>query len=100
MSDASGSKMTRGNRTFCEQRSTTIDVPLEQNDSEDDPSVHAVENDSYAKRGNTLQKRWTSSEDSGRSYNREIKTVRITYEAKIFKIVQCLSKINLILYII
>lgn len=90
MSDASESKMTRGNRAFCERRSTTIDVSLEQNDSEDDPSVHAVENDSYVKRGNTPQKQWTSSEDSGRSYNREIKTVCITYKAKIFLIVQCL----------
>ncbi|XP_072747673.1 uncharacterized protein [Anoplolepis gracilipes] len=75
MSDASGSKMTRGNRASRERRSTTIDEPLEQNDSEDDASVHAVENDSYVKRGNTpSQKRWTSSEDSGRPYNREIKT--------------------------
>ncbi|GAB1859870.1 hypothetical protein CAJAP_01108 [Camponotus japonicus] len=74
MSDASGSKMTRENRAFRERRSTTTDVPFEQNDSEDDPSVHAMDNNSYVKRGNTPQKRWTSSEDSGRPYNREIKT--------------------------
>lgn len=86
MSDASGSKMTRENRTFRERRSTTTDVPFEQNDSEDDPSVHAMDNNSYVKRGNTPQKRWTSSEDSGRPYNREIKTVCIIYEAKIFLI--------------
>lgn len=81
------SKMTRGNRASRERRSTTIGESLQQNDSEDDTSVHAVEkNDSYVKRGNTpSQKRLTSSEDSGRPYNREIKTVCIIYEAKILK---------------
>lgn len=82
MSDASASKMTRGNRAFRERTSTTIDVPFERNDSADNPCVHAVEND--VKRGNTPQKRWTSSEDSGQPYNREIKTVCIIYESKIF----------------
>lgn len=82
MHPESGSKITRGNRASRERRSTAIDEPLEQNDSED-ASVHAVENDSYVKRGNTpSQKRWTSSEDSGRPHNREIKTVCIIYEAK------------------
>lgn len=86
MSDASGSKMMHGNRASRGQRSTTIDEPLKQNDSEDDTSVHAVENDSYVKRGSTpSQKRWTSSEESGRSYNRNIKTVCIIYEAKILR---------------
>lgn len=75
MSDASGSKMIHGNRASRGRRSTTIDEPLKQNDSEGDTSVHAVENDSYVKRGSTpSQKRWTSSEESGRSYNRNIKT--------------------------
>lgn len=86
MSDALGSKMIPGNRASRGRRSTTIDEPLKRNDSEDDTSVHAVENDSYVKRGSTpSQKRWTSSEESGRSYNRNIKKVGIIYEAKILK---------------
>ncbi|KAL6441644.1 hypothetical protein ACFW04_003639 [Cataglyphis niger] len=74
MSDALGSKMIPGNRALRGRRSTTIDESLKRNDSGDDTSVHAVENDSYMKRGSTpSQKRWTSSEESGRSYNRNIK---------------------------
>lgn len=77
--------MTRGSRAS--RRSTAIDEQLQQNDSEDEASVRAVQDDSYAKHGNTPQKRWSSSEDSSRPYTREIKTVSMVYGANIKKVV-------------
>lgn len=71
--------MTRRNRDSHEQRSMEIVKSFERNDSENDAvAVRASNNDSYAKGGNaSLQKRWTSSEDSSRPYSQEIKTVCI-----------------------
>ncbi|XP_011161739.2 uncharacterized protein LOC105197188 isoform X2 [Solenopsis invicta] len=68
-------KMTRGSQASRERRSTAISERLQQNDSEDEASVHAVKNDSYVKHGRTpSHKQWTSSEDSSRLYDPEIKT--------------------------
>lgn len=76
--------MTRGSRASRERRSTAIDEQLGQNDSEDEASVRAVEDNSYVKHGSALsQKRWSSSEDSSRPYGREIKTVSMVYGARI-----------------
>ncbi|XP_032683010.1 uncharacterized protein LOC116849708 [Odontomachus brunneus] len=68
--------MTRRNRDSHEQRSMEIAKSFERNDSENDAvAVRAADNDSYAKGGSaSLQKRWTSSEDSSRLYSQETKT--------------------------
>lgn len=85
--------MTRGSRASRERRSTAID---EQNDSEDEASVRAVEDDSYVKHGNTpSRKRWSSSEDSSRPYGREIKTVSMVLRGRELKL-QVRSVVNVI----
>lgn len=75
--------MTRGNRASRERGSTRVDEPPERNDSEDASSARAIENEKYAKRSKTSQKRWSSSEDSSRPYSRDIKTVCTIYKSKI-----------------
>lgn len=70
--------MTRGNRASRKQMSVEIGKSLRQDYSEDETFVRDMENDNYVKRASTsLQKQWTSSEDSGKPYNQEIKTVCI-----------------------
>ncbi|KAL0118980.1 hypothetical protein PUN28_009542 [Cardiocondyla obscurior] len=66
--------MTRGSRASRERRSTVVSERVHQNDSEDETSVRVVKNDSYMKHSGTLsQKQRSSSEDSSRSYTRDVK---------------------------
>ncbi|XP_028048154.1 uncharacterized protein LOC105833765 isoform X2 [Monomorium pharaonis] len=67
-------KMSRGSQASHERRSTAIVERLQQSDSEDEASV-CVMKDSYVKHDSTaLHNQWTSSEDSSRTYDQEVKT--------------------------
>ncbi|EFN83130.1 hypothetical protein EAI_02985 [Harpegnathos saltator] len=72
--DVSELSMTHQNRSSCERRSAEIAKSFEHNDSENDTAAVRTDNNNYVKDVNvSLQKRWTSSEDSTRPYNQETK---------------------------